>query len=203
MQNVLVSSMLNVYDFSSAPVQFDLNGLPMHRVKRIEFSVEMEETHVAELATPIYIATHSGKWRFSLENGKDLILPQEGIVVSFHNLSMENKGTDKIKVTVNTLPDVHPVSEDSKEFKVIEGGSGAFYSWPETSAQTGYGRRDEVDKLPGIKENVKHPVTQEYDELEDIIIDLNDDCKWTRYEIADWLETLDIDIRFKIEETKE
>jgi hypothetical protein len=38
---------------------------------------------------------------------------------------------------------------------------------------------------------VKHPVKNNQGTLYSIIIDLNDSQKWTREQIADWLETLD------------
>ncbi|XAO35294.1 hypothetical protein SEA_FRANCOB_105 [Streptomyces phage Francob] len=71
-------------------------------------------------------------------------------------------------------------------------------------AQKGYGGKDSrVDELPGVKERVKNPVTGSESTLERVIINLNDQHKWTREQIADWLETLDIDITFKTKETNE
>lgn len=65
--------------------------------------------------------------------------------------------------------------------------------------QSGYGGKDKrVDVLPGVKEIVKNPVTGTKATLERVIINLNDQQKWTREQIADWLETLDIDISFKV-----
>lgn len=67
-------------------------------------------------------------------------------------------------------------------------------------------RQPEVDILPGVKEVVKHPVNPKfagagmkpgYGTIQSIIIDLNDREMWTRDQIADWLETLDIDLTFK------
>lgn len=52
-------------------------------------------------------------------------------------------------------------------------------------------------RLPGMSEKVIHPVSRESNWLIDIIVDLNDRHKWTREAIADWLETLDIDLTFK------
>jgi hypothetical protein len=76
------------------------------------------------------------------------------------------------------------------------------------------GRDERVDKLPGIKEIVKHPVYKTtkkevghgitgYWRLESTIIDLNDQHNWTREQIADWLDSLDIDIRFRGEDSDE
>lgn len=81
------------------------------------------------------------------------------------------------------------------------------------------GRDPRVDLLPGVHEIVKHPVhktdrkaiktiTGVHNEtigwtLEMIIIDLNDNHGWTREQVADWVETLDIDIRFRGEDSDE
>lgn len=55
-----------------------------------------------------------------------------------------------------------------------------------------------ISKLPALKEQVKHPITGLTLDLQSAIIQLNDVQKWTREQIADWLETLDIDIRFGV-----
>lgn len=71
------------------------------------------------------------------------------------------------------------------------------------SVGTSSGGRDPgVDKLPGLKERVKHPAYSNYNnngygDLESVIIHLNDVCKWTVNQIADWLDTLDIDLTIK------
>jgi hypothetical protein len=54
-----------------------------------------------------------------------------------------------------------------------------------------------VEQLPGLTEMVKHPVNGNKTTLQAVIIDLNDQCNWTREQVADWLETLDLDLRFK------
>jgi hypothetical protein len=51
--------------------------------------------------------------------------------------------------------------------------------------------------LPGVDQMVKHPLTGEENVLYYIIIDLNDGQKWSRDQIADWIESLDTDVRFK------
>lgn len=67
----------------------------------------------------------------------------------------------------------------------------------------------DVSLLPGIKERVTHPRPFPDDviidcksfpqggTIRDVIIHLNDIHRWTREQIADWLETLDVDLRFK------
>jgi hypothetical protein len=59
-----------------------------------------------------------------------------------------------------------------------------------------------ADNLPGISLKVKHPVTGNKDRLYDVIISLNDNYKWTREKIAEWIENVcDVkDIAFKIPE---
>ncbi len=65
-------------------------------------------------------------------------------------------------------------------------------------AEKWHGGRDaRVSELPGVREVVKNPVTGAEATLESVIINLNDYHKWTREQIADWLETLDIDLQFK------
>ncbi len=71
-----------------------------------------------------------------------------------------------------------------------------YYGGP--GAELSYNKRlSEVNKLPGLREVVKHPVDGRMLELETAIINLNDSHQWTREQIADWLETLDVDLRFK------
>lgn len=60
-----------------------------------------------------------------------------------------------------------------------------------------------VNQLPGLDERVKNPVTKQQGLLRHVVIELNDRHKWTRERIADWLDTLDIDISFKIKESNE
>ncbi len=57
----------------------------------------------------------------------------------------------------------------------------------------------EVNSLPGLNAAIIHPVTNEVHRLKKVIISLNDIFKWSREEIADWLETLDVDLRFQVE----
>jgi len=54
-----------------------------------------------------------------------------------------------------------------------------------------------AEQLPGVNEKVKHPVGGIEYKLLDIIMSLNDEYKWTREQIADWIETLGVDTTFK------
>jgi hypothetical protein len=60
--------------------------------------------------------------------------------------------------------------------------------------------------LPGVNEQIKFPCgkhttchdwNKTTNTVKATIMKLNDHCKWTREQIADWLETLDIDMIFK------
>lgn len=56
--------------------------------------------------------------------------------------------------------------------------------------------------LPGVNQAANYPCGCHADFTEpifDIIIHLNDDVQWSREQIADWLETLDIDLSFQTE----
>lgn len=61
-------------------------------------------------------------------------------------------------------------------------------------------------KLPGMLEKVDCPACnkQVYSttDLRNQIIHLNDTHKWTRNQVADWLETLDIDLAFKVDNSE-
>lgn len=54
----------------------------------------------------------------------------------------------------------------------------------------------DVGKLPGVREKVKHPISGRQEMLWNVIVDLNDRQGWSREQVADWLETLDVDISF-------
>lgn len=68
---------------------------------------------------------------------------------------------------------------------------------PNLAAVQNGNRDNRVDYLPGIKEKVTHPETGGRDTLERVIISLNDQHGWSRERVADWLETLDVDITFR------
>lgn len=46
-------------------------------------------------------------------------------------------------------------------------------------------------RLPGVNQRELHPVTKRSDTLFHLIMDLNDNYKWSREQIADWIEALD------------
>lgn len=65
-------------------------------------------------------------------------------------------------------------------------------------------------ELPGIRDRAVHPITGFTHPLRNIIMNLNDSYKWTREQIADWLDEISDptgesgpDIRFKLKESHE
>jgi len=56
-----------------------------------------------------------------------------------------------------------------------------------------------VTELPGVNERVTHPMRGLEYRLADCIMNLNDEFRWTREQIADWIETLDINTTFKVD----
>lgn len=68
---------------------------------------------------------------------------------------------------------------------------------PGPSPKPGLSLSSKAATLPGVHTKVKHPITSRQTSIYSIIIDLNDDERWTREQIADWVETLDVDLRFK------
>lgn len=57
--------------------------------------------------------------------------------------------------------------------------------------------------LPGITKVVKHPVSGDDISLFNAIISLNDKHKWTREQIADWIESLDEVPKFDLSKNEE
>lgn len=55
-------------------------------------------------------------------------------------------------------------------------------------------------EMPGLEEKVRHPLLGNYTTVERCIVNLNDSFKWSREQIADWLETLDVDLTFKVKQ---
>lgn len=79
-----------------------------------------------------------------------------------------------------------------------------------------------ANTLPGVMEEVPHPaklspeercqwegdpesdfLTKHKVRIKTLIMHLNDSHKWTREQIADWLETLDVDLSFKTKENED
>lgn len=48
-----------------------------------------------------------------------------------------------------------------------------------------------TSQIPGIDQIITHPVEGRHMVLRTAIMDLNDGYRWTREQIADWLDTLD------------
>lgn len=99
--------------------------------------------------------------------------------------------------TIGLLDKPVSASENNKyEFSYASGG--ALISKPK--------RNDFSEKAHSFsrreifRQHVRHPVTGKGEALRGVIMSLNDRHGWTREQIADWLETLDIDINMKPKE---
>jgi hypothetical protein len=57
-----------------------------------------------------------------------------------------------------------------------------------------------VELCPAIEAEVKHPVSGIVMPLGFVIMNLNDHCGWDRGRVADWLETLDVDINIEVQD---
>lgn len=99
--------------------------------------------------------------------------------------------------TIGLLHKPVSASENNKyEFSYASGG--ALTSKPK---RNDFSQRAHSFSLRvAFMQKVKHPVTGEAHSLRGVIMNLNDGHGWTREQIADWLETLDIDINMKPKE---
>ena len=48
----------------------------------------------------------------------------------------------------------------------------------------------DVKGLPSVRERIKHPISQNIMAIKNIVIDLNDEYKWSRSQIAFWLKSI-------------
>lgn len=82
--------------------------------------------------------------------------------------------------------------------------AGAFYGYTTTALHSG-GYNDSgkllTEAIPALGQKVPSPCTciiTRPQVVKDLIIHLNDGHKWTREKIADWLDTLDLDLTFRV-----
>lgn len=101
---------------------------------------------------------------------------------------------DKIKPDSGTVHYFDTEGMTISYHHTFSGGSAVISGWSENNS-----KRPEVESLPGLDEIVVHPVFKNKDSLRRVVISLNDSHRWSREQIADWLETLDVDITFKVD----
>ena len=65
------------------------------------------------------------------------------------------------------------------------------FSYAVTNLTPSLPTSDYLSQIEGLDKKVKNPETGALESIKNIIIKLNDIDKWTREQIADWLETLD------------
>lgn len=91
---------------------------------------------------------------------------------------------------------IHVDPDGAIAFKKLDEAFNGLMKAPNTSFDDGPDMAD-IDALPGIMQQVKHPETGAMSRIKDIIINLNDQHGWSRERVADWLESLDVDLRFQ------
>lgn len=84
------------------------------------------------------------------------------------------------------LDETLPTEEELKSGGPVTNFVGNFSGAPVVSDLKKY--------FPALSKYVQHPEAEGEHPLADIIVDLNDRHDWTREQIADWMETLDLDI---------
>lgn len=116
----------------------------------------------------------------------------ESFQIAFSNVMASDKLTEyfsKLRESMNLTSE--SISFMVNQFRVFPDACGEF---PQTDFE------ELSASLPGSHVSVDCPVCDKSPHREllpDIIIHINDEHHWTREQIADWLETLDIDLEFK------
>jgi hypothetical protein len=147
-----------------------------------------------------YVVTHE-----ALENALDI----KDFIKNQMIRSMVEAFEDSLWVVFDELDNVHSqddiqtkltgvFSEDDNEnYFMAEQGDGESAYVAAAQANVMY---DQLAKLfPALDKMIPHPIHDNVTvKLKDAIIHLNDVQKWTREEIADWLEELDLNITASI-----
>lgn len=97
---------------------------------------------------------------------------------------------------------VRKISEEVRYILMLKPPSVWVEEAQSASSYGGSGMQSKLRQLvPGLKERVACPACDTLTtELWSIIQHINDNHKWSRGAIADWLETLDVDIEFKVQD---
>jgi hypothetical protein len=103
------------------------------------------------------------------------------------------------QITYNWLSDEEISPNSIAWHNSIQGKASGFKHVGYTNANNQSRADSRVSQLPALAAIVKNPVSGKTQTLRAAIISLNDTFKWTREKIADWLETLDVDISFKVD----
>lgn len=112
-----------------------------------------------------------------------------------------------------TSPEHHPELDDKILHTVLDSirtklDSKSAIDWMVSADSSPYIKQDDTplsklkDSLPGLRVIMGCPVKlcSRKTNVWYLIVHLNDTHKWKREQIADWLDTLDVDLSFKVEE---
>lgn len=81
---------------------------------------------------------------------------------------------------------------------ILQAATSVYSGWTLWFPPPAFNPSNEALKIKGINEVVTHPVNGSMNSLYHTIISLNDSHKWSRENIADWLDTLDIVPSFEV-----
>jgi hypothetical protein len=127
-------------------------------------------------------------------SGKHIVVMADGQKFFFETYYDAQKAIQQACGTYSNMP--YTDAKKNELLGKIKGYDGPGWS-PKPMLFAAFGEPAEVKKLPGLDTLVKHPVVSGKFSIKTLIMDLNDNHGWTREQIADWLETLDVDLRFK------
>lgn len=157
---------------------------------------------MAKTNEPVYVAVASDKW-IKFANGSALwhyllkLVLRAAEEKGLHETVFHQEPPDWAKLYDEMYSDYAQFYKAWKDQKFAPGGPKVWMGGQVVTKLKAV--------LPGLGELAKHPPTPDQYcfsgslnaiPVADLIIHLNDNHKWTREQIADWLETLDVDLRF-------
>lgn len=150
--------------------------------------ISEEESILSDFGKPTVIVTMDSRYVFEMEDGETITWASNDVEVTY------KQWVDPAEVS-NSV-NVHVYVKAKPGSGISQNPISGLEQYTSDSPVKFEARHPSVSKLPGVTEMVKCPRRGTVHELEDVIIFLNDSAKWTRHQIADWLETLDLDLRF-------
>lgn len=132
-------------------------------------------------------------------------LPCSGAVTGVHQLQLHHEGVMKEYQAVLVECTLKSLGSGVGSVRMVWHTVGASYTMNIKGTQgTSYGNSGRLlsKALPALQVEVLSPCDEHAwsSELEAVIIHLNDTHKWSREQIADWLDTLDLDLTFPVPE---
>lgn len=208
-------TLLNIFYRKFILKEFKHDALANYEFRRFANRIESGEEKVHDYPQSEY-QTFKGEWThggWAQHHGINLLTATHDFYadqLKYHAAQMKDAGMKAEALEAK-------IAENVKAFHELQGNH-SFYIESSGTAVVSPNSPEQLSwKLPGINERVKHPKTGQACYYDDIIADgdedvfplrqlvmhINDEHKWTREQIADWLETLDVDLAFKIKENED